>query len=203
MRQSLGDWDRTDAGHPGRPARPHYTAEVSGTWGESGMASSGRRNLMALAVAVLLPLIAGVLGAVATSEAVPTWYAGLAKPAWNPPPWLFAPVWTVLYVAMGVASWLVWRIARSEVAGASATARTALLLYAAQLVVNAAWSPTFFGLKRPDLALVVIVVLWVLVAFTTWHFLRLSRAAGLLLVPYAGWVTFATALNAAVWQLNR
>ncbi len=168
------------------------------------MALGGRRNVVMLAGAVLLPLIAGALGAIATSEAVPTWYAGLAKPAWNPPPWLFAPVWTVLYVAMGVASWLIWRIAaRSEGAGLSTAVRTALLLYAAQLVVNTAWSPIFFGLKRPDLALVVIVVLSILVAFTTWHFLRLSRAAGLLLVPYAGWVTFATALNAAVWQLNR
>lgn len=166
------------------------------------MPPARRRSFVALAVAVLLPLVAGALGAVATSEAVPTWYAGLAKPDWNPPPWLFAPVWTVLYVAMGIASWLVWRsAARSE--GASTTARTALLLYVAQLVVNGAWSPIFFGLKRPDLALVVIVVLWLLVASTTWYFLRVSRAAGLLLVLYAGWVTFATALNAAVWQLNR
>lgn len=166
------------------------------------MASTGRRNLLALAVAVLLPLIAGALGAVATSEAVPIWYAGLAKPDWNPPPWLFAPVWTVLYIAMGVASWLVWRVAAGN-EGGSTRARTALLFYAAQLVVNTAWSPIFFGLKRADVALVVIVVLWLLVASTTWRFLHVVRAAGLLLVPYAGWVTFATALNAAVWQLNR
>ena len=168
------------------------------------MASGVRRDAVALGVAVLLPLIAGALGAVATSEAVPTWYAALAKPVWNPPSWLFAPVWTALYAAMGVASLLVWRVGdRSNSPAVHAAVRSSLLLYAAQLIVNAVWSPTFFGLKRPDLALVVIVVMWVLVVTTTWRFLRVSRWAGLLLVPYVAWVTFATALNASIWQLNR
>ena len=168
------------------------------------MASGVRRDAVALSVAVLLPLIAGTLGAVATSEAVPTWYATLAKPAWNPPSWLFAPVWTALYAAMGVASCLVWRVGDQGNSPAVRVAvRRSLLLYAAQLIVNAVWSPTFFGLKRPDLALVVIVVMWVLVVTTAWRFLRVSRWAGLLLVPYVAWVTFAAVLNAAVWQLNR
>lgn len=163
-----------------------------------------RRDALALAIAVLLPLMVGALGAIATSEAVPTWYAGLTKPGWSPPPWLFAPVWTVLYVAMGVASWLVWRAGADGVRARHAAAvRSGLLLYAAQLLANAAWSPIFFGLKRPDLAFLVIVVMWVLIVLTTWRFLRISRMAGLLLVPYAAWVTFAAALNGAIWQLNR
>ncbi len=150
------------------------------------MTSRRRRDAVALAIAVLLPLIAGALGAIATSEAVPTWYAALAKPDWNPPPWLFAPVWTFLYIAMGISSWLIWRIGdRTEHATMHAVVRGSLLLYMGQLVVNAAWSPTFLRLERPDFAFVVIVVMWLLVVSTTWRFLRLSRVAGLLFVPYA------------------
>lgn len=120
------------------------------------------------------------------------WFEALQKPAWNPPSWVFAPVWTVLYAMMAVAAWLVWR----------AGARRALLVWLVQLALNAAWSWLFFGLERPDLAFVDIVVLWIAIALTLAAFARVSRFAALLLAPYLAWVTFATVLNGAIWHLN-
>jgi translocator protein len=125
------------------------------------------------------------------------WYAQLDKPSWNPPGWIFGPVWTALYAMMGVAAWLVWR--RSGFAGAP----VALALFGAQLVLNAMWSWLFFGLHRPALALVDIVALGLAIAATIVAFWQHSRPAALLLVPYLGWVGFATALNLTLWRLNR
>lgn len=122
------------------------------------------------------------------------WYAELAKPSWTPPGWLFGPVWTVLYVAIAVAGWLVWR--------SDKRLTVPLAFWIAQLVLNAAWSWLFFGLHRPGAALVDIVAMVVLLAAfvaTAWP---VSRTASLLFVPYLAWVAFATALNAAVWRLN-
>lgn len=124
------------------------------------------------------------------------WYAQLEKPSFNPPSAVFGPVWTVLYVLMGVAAWLVWK--RHGFAGA----RLALSLYLLQLVLNAAWSWLFFGRHAIGLALIDIVVLWVLIAITLIQFWRHRPAAGLLLVPYLLWVSFATALNYAFLRLN-
>lgn len=124
------------------------------------------------------------------------WYAALAKPSWNPPSWVFGPVWTTLYVLMAVAAWLVWR--RAGFAGA----RLALGCYLLQLVLNAAWSWLFFGRQSIDGALADIIVLWVLILATTLLFLRHSRVAAALFVPYLAWVSFATALNLALAQLN-
>jgi translocator protein len=125
------------------------------------------------------------------------WYAALNKPPWTPPSWLFGPVWTVLYATMGVAAWLVWE--RAGFRGA----RVALTLFGAQLVLNAAWSWLFFGLQRPGLAAAEIVVLLAAIVATCVAFWRVRTAAGLLLLPYIGWVGFATALNLAIWWLNR
>jgi benzodiazapine receptor len=125
------------------------------------------------------------------------WYVSLVKPAWTPPNEVFAPVWTVLYVLMGVAAWLVWR--RAGFGGASA----ALSLFIAQLVLNALWSYLFFGLHRPDLAFIDILVLWVLILVVTVMFWREIQVAGMLLLPYLVWVGFASLLNFAIWQLNR
>lgn len=124
------------------------------------------------------------------------WYASLAKPAWNPPAAVFAPVWTVLYASMGVAAWLVWR--RAGFGGAGA----ALALFGAQLVLNAAWSYLFFGLHRPDLAFLDIVALWVAILVVAVLFGRQDRRAGALMVPYLVWVGFASCLNFALWRLN-
>lgn len=127
---------------------------------------------------------------------VDAWYATIAKPAWNPPNWLFGPVWTTLYVLIGVSAWRVWR------AGGFARDRTALAVFALQWVLNFAWSGFFFGLRAPGMALVEIAVLWVMIGLMIARFSRHDRIAGALLVPYAMWVGFAMALNAALWRLN-
>jgi translocator protein len=124
------------------------------------------------------------------------WYASLAKPAWTPPPAVFAPVWTVLYVLMGVAAWLVWR--RAGFIGAG----TALALFVVQLALNALWSYLFFGLHRPDIAFFEIAALWVMVLVVLLLFWREDWRAGALLVPYLAWVGVASCLNFALWRLN-
>jgi len=124
------------------------------------------------------------------------WYASLAKPSWNPPAAVFAPVWTVLYVLMGVAAWLTWRRAGFSGAG------TALVLFLVQLGLNALWSYLFFGLHRPDLAFVDIVVLWVVILSVALLFWRQDWRAGALMMPYLGWVGFASFLNFVLWRLN-
>lgn len=125
-----------------------------------------------------------------------SWYDSLTKPAWTPPPAWFGPVWTLLYTMMAVAAWLVWR------QGGWSQQRRPLALYAAQLVLNAAWTPLFFGLRQPGLALVAIVLLWLAILATARAFWRASKPASILLWPYAAWVGFATALNAALWSMN-
>ena len=124
------------------------------------------------------------------------WYERLKKPSWRPPNRLFAPVWTVLYVMIAVAGWLVWR--EAGFAGAALP----LAVYALQLVLNAAWTPLFFGLHRPDLGFVDIVLIWLSIVATIVLFMPIHVAAALLLLPYLAWVTFATALNFTVWRLN-
>lgn len=139
---------------------------------------------------------AAAIGSAFTTPAIPDWYAGLEKPAFTPPSWVFGPAWTVLYVAMAVAAWRVWRVAEFG------DARTALILFFVQLVLNAAWSVIFFGLRAPGWALLEIIALWGVLVLTTYHFFRHSRLAGWLMVPYVLWVSFAAALNAGIWWLN-
>jgi translocator protein len=136
--------------------------------------------------------VAGISGA-STSGSVRGWYLTISKPSWNPPSWVFGPVWTALYAMMAVAAWLVWRQAGWS---------SALLLFGIQLALNAAWSPLFFGLHRIDLALADIVLMWAAIVATTVAFWKVTPFAGWLFVPYLLWVTFATALNFALWRLN-
>ena len=124
------------------------------------------------------------------------WYEHLRKPSWRPPNRVFAPVWTILYVMIAVAGWLVWR--EAGLAGAGLP----LAIYALQLVFNAAWTPLFFGLHRPDLGFIDIVLVWVSIVATIVLFYPVHMGAALLLVPYLAWVTFAAALNFAIWRLN-
>lgn len=124
------------------------------------------------------------------------WYAALNKPAWNPPTWLFGPVWSTLYVLMAVAAWRVWRH------GGFAAQRRPLGLFLVQLVLNAAWSPLFFGLKQPGVAFAEILGLWLAIAATIAVFRGVDRIAAALLVPYIAWVSFAAFLNGTLWQLN-
>lgn len=149
--------------------------------------------------AMLVGLIVLCLGGGAASGMafpIGEWYARLAKPAWTPPPWLFGPAWTLLYLLMAVACWRVWRTKP----GARRT--TALAAFAAQLALNFAWTPLFFGMQDPGIALCEIALLDVAIAATIAAFARVERAAAVLLMPYAGWTAFATALNLAIWLLN-
>lgn len=153
------------------------------------------RSLVGLAAWLAVTLAAATTGALFSVRAV-TFYGQLARPAWAPPPWLFGPVWTLLYLAMAVAAWLVW--ARAGFDGAGGT----LALYLVQLVLNAAWTWLFFGLRRGDLAVAEILLLWLLVALTLAGFWRVRPLAGALLVPYLLWVSFAAALTWSVWRRN-
>jgi tryptophan-rich sensory protein len=150
----------------------------------------------ALIVFIAACLLIGVLGAVSTASSVDTWYTGLNKPSWNPPDWIFGPVWTTLYVMMGVSVWLVWR-RRHEV-----ETRAAMMLFGLQMILNAAWSVLFFGMQRPGWAAAEIVVLWLAIVATTAEFGRISKPAAWLLVPYLAWVSFAGFLNFTIWRLN-
>lgn len=136
------------------------------------------------------------VGSRTTIPEIPVWYAQLNKPTWNPPSWLFGPVWTLLYTLMAIAAWRVWLSPkRFEV-------RLALALFFCQLLQNAAWSEVFFRFHQPGWALATILLLWVTILATLIAFWRISRAAGWMMVPYLAWVSFATVLNAAIWQLN-
>ncbi|MFP4056147.1 MAG: TspO/MBR family protein [Candidatus Brocadiia bacterium] len=154
------------------------------------------RDALMLAGFVAACFAAAGLGSLFTTPAVRSWYPAIAKPPWGPPDWVFGPVWTALYAMMAVAGWLVWR------ARGFAGAPWALGLFGAQLVLNAAWSPLFFGLRAFGAAFAEIVVLWLAIAATMVCFFRAVPAAGWLLVPYLAWVGFASALNFAIWRLN-
>lgn len=165
--------------------------------GES-RAGRGRAGLdFRFVVALAAPLAVGLLSGLATARGVQEWYPGLAKPPFNPPDWVFGPVWTVLYLMMGVAAWLVWRRADEARVG------TPLVLFAAQLLLNGLWSVLFFGLRSPGVAAVEILLLWIAIVLTIRSFRRVSVPAALLLVPYWAWVSFAAVLNISIWMLNR
>jgi tryptophan-rich sensory protein len=154
------------------------------------------RSAIGLAVAILVCFGAAGLGSFLTTPSIGGWYATLRKPAWTPPNWLFGPVWTVLYLGMAVAAWLVWRGA--GVSGA----KLALTFFALQLALNVCWSAIFFSAHMPGFAFVEIVLLWVFILATLVFFWPVSRAAGWLMAPYLLWVAFATVLNYAIWRLN-
>ena len=124
------------------------------------------------------------------------WYAQLRKPSWNPPPWIFGPVWTALYTMMGIAAWLVWR------RGGFKAQRKPLILFGVQLLLNAAWTPLFFGLQWPGVAFLEIVLLWLAILAALIAFRPVSRPAAVLLLPYLAWVSFAAVLNFTLWRLN-
>lgn len=146
---------------------------------------------------LFLPLVVGALSGFVTSGSVETWYLTIEKPSFNPPGWVFGPVWTVLYLMIGVAAGLAFGRRRSS------GTTNALVAFLVQLVLNGLWSIVFFGLHQPGWALVEIVVLWLAIGWTVRAFGRISKLAAWLLVPYWAWVSFATVLNASIWWLNR
>jgi tryptophan-rich sensory protein len=152
--------------------------------------------------AILACQAAGGVGAIATSDGVKSWYPRLRKPDFTPPSGVFGPVWTTLYLLMGIAEYVMaTRAERDRVD--SALVAQAHSLFAAQLVLNAGWSFLFFKLRRPFTALIELLLLWVAIILTILAFARISRLAALLLVPYLLWTTFAAALNGSIWWLNR
>jgi len=156
------------------------------------------RSIPSLIAAIIICNLAGAIGGIFTARSVTTWYSTLSKPSFSPPSWVFAPVWTTLYTLMGVAAWMVWRKGVAQ-----APVRTALIVFAIQLLLNAVWSPVFFGLRSPGYAFLVILALWAAIALTIVWFLKASTPAGLLLLPYIAWVSFAAVLNYELWRLNR
>jgi len=154
------------------------------------------KHWLALVAFAALCFAAAAFGAVLTTGAVRTWYAEVQKPAWSPPDRVFGPVWTALYLMMACAAWLVWL--KAGLSGG----RVPLTLFLVQLVLNAAWSPVFFGLRSFGGAFALIVVLWLAIVATVVAFARVSRPAAWLLVPYLAWVSFAACLNYSIWRLN-
>lgn len=157
----------------------------------------GIKKAVRALVFVVVVELAGVIGSIFTSPAIGTWYATLNKPSFNPPNWIFAPVWTLLYLSMGICAFLIWEKGFNK-----KQVRTALLIFALQLFLNVLWSFLFFGLKSPSLAFVGIIVLWLAIAATIYVFYKISKPAGLILIPYILWVTFATLLNFSILILN-
>lgn len=162
-------------------------------------------------LSLLLPQLAGGIGSIFTSSSISVWYRGLEKPVLNPPSWVFGPVWTILFVLMGIAFFLIWKKIPeknfqkliSKLTGTRKTLVFALSVYGIQLVLNTLWSILFFGLKNPGLALIEIGFLWIFILYTIVLFYKIDKVAAYLLLPYLAWVSFATYLNYALWTLNR
>lgn len=156
-----------------------------------------KRKVLKISIAVAVCLLVGFLSGFATQASVNTWYVDLQKPFFNPPNWIFAPVWTLLYIQMGIAAGIVWIKGLHHI-----WVKTALYHFGFQLLLNASWSIVFFGLKNPFFGLLVILTLLVLIVLTIKWFKIVSKLAAWLMVPYLLWVIFATILNFSIWQLN-
>jgi len=154
-------------------------------------------SLFRLVLALGLCLAVGAVGSLTTAPKIPTWYAGLAKPGWTPPDWVFPIAWTLLYLLMAVALWRLWDRHRP-----SAERRAAITLFALQLALNFIWTPVFFGLEAIIWGAAVILALWLAIAATIWASAAVDRIAAWLLAPYLAWVTYAAALNLAIVAMN-
>ena len=154
-------------------------------------------DFLKLVISIFLPLIAGFIGSVFTTSSITTWYAALNKPSFNPPNWIFGPVWTILYLLMGISLYLIWSKGIKK-----RSSKTALVVFLIQLALNSLWSILFFGLKSPFLAFIEIIILWFMILATIINFYRISKIASYLLIPYLLWVSFAFVLNFSIVLLN-
>ena len=152
---------------------------------------------MKLVISILIPLLVGAVAGLFTSSGVKGWYALANKPWFNPPDWIFAPVWTGLYIMMGIAFFLIWRAAADKT-----IKQTAMILFVVQLVINFFWSFIFFRLQQPGWAFAEIILMWVTILLTILSFGKISSTAAWLMVPYICWVSFALVLNYSIWKLN-
>ena len=155
-------------------------------------------NTLKLIIAIAIPLIVGGTSGFFTATGVESWYQTIARPTWNPPGWIFGPVWTTLYVMMGISLFLVWKEDASV-----ELKKIAIALFTVQLVLNFFWSFIFFNQHQIGWALVEIIAMWVFILLTIFAFAQVNKAAAWLLVPYISWVSFATILNFTIWQLNK
>lgn len=155
-------------------------------------------NIVKGIVAIAIPLLVGGASGFFTITGVDSWYQTINKPSWNPPNWVFGPVWTTLYIMMGIALFLVWKEDTSE-----ELKKIAIALFSVQLILNFFWSFIFFNLQQPGWALVEIIAMWFFILLTIFAFAQVNKTAAWLLVPYISWVSFATILNYSIWQLNR
>jgi tryptophan-rich sensory protein len=146
---------------------------------------------------IIICQLAGFIGSLFTTPSIPSWYAGINKPSFNPPNWVFAPVWTTLYLLMGISLYLVLRTGLND-----KNVKMALAVFIFQLVLNSLWSFLFFGLHSPFTAFIEIIFLWIAILTSIILFFRISWVAGVLLIPYILWVSFASFLNFAIWRLN-
>lgn len=146
-----------------------------------------------LVISIIIPFFASFIGGLFTASSVSSWYLELAKPFFNPPSWIFGPVWTILYLLMGISLYLIWT---------SKYSKKAFVIFGIQLFLNALWSILFFGLKNPLLAFIEIIFLWISILLTIIIFYKISKKAAYLLVPYILWVTFAAILNLSIYLLN-
>ncbi len=157
-------------------------------------------NKLTRILTVVITCVAiGYFSGLVTRTSVETWFPTLVKPSFNPPAWVFAPVWTTLYIMMGIAAGLVW----NKINNSPDTVKTALIYFSIQLGLNALWSILFFGLKNPLLALIEIVLLWLMIYEAYIKFGKIDKVAGYLFLPYLFWVSFASVLNASIWWLNK
>ena len=153
------------------------------------------KQIVVLVIFIFLCLAIGFIGSFATRPNIEGWYNDLVKPSWTPPDSVFGPVWTVLYIMMAAAAWIVWRKTGNFIS-------TPMLVFILQLILNLAWSWLFFGMRNPLAGLIDIVILWIAILITVVTFWKVYSLAGILLLPYLIWVTFASALNFSIWRMN-
>jgi tryptophan-rich sensory protein len=157
------------------------------------------QKIIRIAVVLTTCLLVGYFSGMVPRDSITTWYPTLVKPSFNPPNWVFAPVWTILYIMMGVAGGMVWNRLEQD----PENVKKAFTFFIIQLALNAAWSVIFFYFHNPFLALIEVILFWLLIFETHIQFKKIDKTAGLLFIPYLAWVSFATVLNASIWWLNR
>ena len=155
-----------------------------------------KKSILPLLISILIVFSFGFIGSFFTTSSITNWYAFINKPLFSPPNWIFGPVWTLLYILMGVSAFLIWQ-KRDNL-----KTKPALIFYGIQLILNALWSIIFFGMHNPGLALLEIIILWLFILITLIKFYKINKTAGLLFIPYLLWVSFASILNYAIWILN-
>lgn len=155
------------------------------------------KNPIKLIISLLICQLAGLIGSVFTMSKIPTWYKTLVRPELAPPNWVFGPVWTTLFILMGIALYLVWKQGTDK-----KDVRVALYIFGSQLILNVLWSIIFFGLQNPGAAFVEIISLWITILLSIIYFYKISKPASYLLIPYIAWVSFASYINFMIWWLN-